>query len=117
MNTKRDRVTRCLEIHDLRLLDASLTTIARIKSRLAQSVERQTLRKSLLDSEELSECRGFDPHVGSCFLTLYQRPFVSECDLTDMLARSGTFFFLHLNTDTSVGAIDHADLVLLFFPR
>ena len=33
-------------------------------SRLAQSVERQTL-KSLLGSEELSECRGFEPHVGS----------------------------------------------------
>ena len=37
-------------------------------SRLAQSVERQTLKESLRMSEELSECRGFEPHVGSFFL-------------------------------------------------
>ena len=43
-------------------------------SRLAQSVERQTLNKSLLGYEGLSECRGFEPHVGSIFWLNFLSP-------------------------------------------
>ncbi|PKI84879.1 hypothetical protein MVES_001040 [Malassezia vespertilionis] len=51
-----------LDVHGRPLLESQNV------SRLAQSVERQTLKRVSSITKGSSECRGFEPHVGSFFL-------------------------------------------------